>query len=85
VSRKQTEVDPRVAFGRVIREFRLAQGLSQERLADLAGIHRNYAGEVERGTRNVALLNMVRIARALKVPLASLINEMEQKNWPPSV
>ena len=65
-------------FGAAVRQRREALNISQERLAQLAGIHRNYAGAVERGERNVALLNMVRIARALGVPLASLVKGIER-------
>lgn len=59
--------DPLIAFGKRLRELRLKAGLSQEALADLAGIHRNYLGETERGLRNVSLRNIVKIAAALKV------------------
>ena len=48
----------------------MAKGLSQERLAELAGIHRTYVGDVERGARNVSLVNMNKIALALDVPLS---------------
>lgn len=64
-------------FGMAVRRLRLAAGLSQERLAALAGIHRNYAGAVERGERNIALVNMERIAKALKMPLSQLIATAE--------
>ena len=70
--------DPRVAFGKALRKFRTAKGISQEKLADLAEIHRTYIGDVERGTRNIALVNMTRIADALGVPLSRLIAEAEQ-------
>lgn len=53
--------------GATIRELRQKRGLSIEALAGIASIHRNYLGEVERGQRNVSVLNLVRIARALKV------------------
>ena len=53
------------------------RALSQERLAELANIHRTYIGDVERGTRNISLVNMTRIAKALQVPLSRLIQEME--------
>lgn len=69
--------DPRLAFGQAVRRLRLAKGISQEKLAELAEIHRTYIGDVERGTRNIALVNMSRIAGALKVPLSRLIAEME--------
>jgi transcriptional regulator with XRE-family HTH domain len=74
---REKQPDARVLFGRAVRKVRLERNLSQERLAELAGIHRTYIGDVERGTRNVGILNMRRIASALGVPLSQLIQEME--------
>ncbi len=71
--------DPKPAFGRTVRRLRQSKGLSQEALAELAGIHRSYIGDVERGTRNIALVNMTQIAKALGVSLSSLIGEMEKE------
>jgi transcriptional regulator with XRE-family HTH domain len=73
------ESDPRLAFGRTVRRLRESRGLSQEKLAELAGIHRTYIGDVERGTRNIALVNMTRIAKALGTSLSRLIAEMEKE------
>ena len=61
-----------VTFGVRVREARLARGLSQENLAEIAGLHRTYIGTVERGERNPALVNLVRIADALSVDLSAL-------------
>jgi transcriptional regulator with XRE-family HTH domain len=47
--------------------------LSQEKLAELAGLHRNYVGSIERGERNVALLNIVKLAHALNVRVTKLV------------
>lgn len=69
--------NPQLAFGQAVRKFRLKRALSQERLAALADIHRTYTGDVERGTRNISLVNMIRIAKALQVPLSRLVQEME--------
>jgi transcriptional regulator with XRE-family HTH domain len=53
--------------GKHVRKLRLDRGLSQEKLAELADLHRNYVGGVERRERNIAIVNIVRLARALKV------------------
>jgi transcriptional regulator with XRE-family HTH domain len=60
-------------FGKRLRALRLKRGLSQEKLAELADLHRNYVGGVERGERNIALLNIVALAHALKVKPTKLI------------
>ena len=62
-------------FARSIRKLRLERGLSQEALADLAGLHRTYIGAVERGERNITLLNANRIAEALGVRLSECLRE----------
>lgn len=59
-------------FGSTLRELRTERGISQERLAELAGVDRNYIGQIERAERNPAVVNIVRIAKALKVPPAEL-------------
>ena len=71
--------DPRKLIGQRVRDLRVAKGLSQEKLAECADIHRTYIGDVERGQRNIALINMNRIALALGVPLSSLIRDMEKR------
>ena len=72
------KADPRIAFGQAVRTLRAKKGISQEKLAELAEIHRTYIGDVERGTRNIAIVNMAKIAAALDVPLSRLIAEMER-------
>lgn len=59
------EPDPRVQLGRSVRRRRKALGLSQEELAERADLHWTYIGGIERGERNVGLLNIVKVARAL--------------------
>ena len=71
--------NPKLVFGQAVRRLRLAKGVSQEALAELAGIHRTYIGDVERGTRNISLVNILRIARALDVSPGQLMQEMEGK------
>lgn len=67
-----------VQFGRAVREFRKATGLSQEDLADKTEIHRTYIGGIERGERNPTYLMIVRIARALQVSAAQLLQLTEE-------
>ena len=62
----------RRVFGDRIRALRQERGLSQERLAELAGLHRTYLSSVERGERNVGLDNICAIAEALGVSPAHL-------------
>lgn len=65
----------RRAFGRRVRSLRSQRGLSQEALAELAGIHRTYVGSVERGERNIALDNIHALADALDVSPARLVDD----------
>jgi transcriptional regulator with XRE-family HTH domain len=63
------------AFGQVVRSTRLEQGVSQEALADIAGLDRSYMGGIERGEHNVALINIQKIAAALDVSIAELMEQ----------
>jgi transcriptional regulator with XRE-family HTH domain len=69
--------DPKSILGNTIRNLRVAYGISQEELAARADLHRTYIGGVERGERNVSLENIVKVARALKVSLARLLDGIE--------
>ena len=68
--------DPRATFGKHVRKLRLDRGLSQEKLAELADLHRNYVGGVERGERNIAIINIVALAHALRVKPAKLLESL---------
>jgi len=57
-----------------VRKLRSEHSLSQEALADLAGVHRNYLGGIERCERNVGIDNLEKIARALGVGIAELVS-----------
>ena len=62
-----------LAFGANLRSHREHKGFSQERLAELAELHRTYVGAVERGERNVSLKNIVRLAKALETEALHLM------------
>ena len=67
---------PLVQFGQRVQRFRRQRGISQEDLADLASLHRNYISQIECGRRNLSLLNILKIARALKLPASKLIERI---------
>ena len=67
------ESDPRTQLGQTVRKRRKALGLSQEGLAEKADLHWTYIGGIERGERNVSLLNIVKVARALGLTPARLL------------
>lgn len=60
-------------FGQNVQKYRKIQGLSQEELADLAGVHRTYIGMIERAEKNITLCNIEKIARALNVNITKLL------------
>jgi transcriptional regulator with XRE-family HTH domain len=68
--------DPQKIFGEHIRNLRKKRGWSQEELAALCGLHRTYVGAVERGERNISLLNIVAFARALRVKTEILFEDI---------
>jgi transcriptional regulator with XRE-family HTH domain len=59
--------DIRTEVGRILRNFREQKGWSQEELGFRSGLHRNYIGGIERGERNVAILNLEKLGKALGV------------------
>lgn len=61
-----------LAFGQKVQGLRKKQNLSQEQLADLAGVHRTYIGMIERAEKNITLRNIEKIANALKVDIKEL-------------
>lgn len=63
----------RMIFAKNLRTTRVALGISQESLAELANLHRTYVGSVERAERNISIDNMARLAAALGVNLTSLL------------
>ena len=66
-------MDVRKKFGKRLRALREARGWSQEEFADRAGLHRTYVSAVERGVRNPTLSVLERLAKALGIKLAELL------------
>lgn len=66
------------AFGEALRNFRKAAGISQEKLSEIADVHRTYVGDVERGERNISVVNMVKMSTALGKKLSEVVREMEK-------
>jgi transcriptional regulator with XRE-family HTH domain len=62
-----------ILFGQRVRVERLKQGLSQELLAEKAGVHRTYIGMIERAEKNITLINIEKIAKALGVEIGTLL------------
>lgn len=65
-------------FGLALKRARVAQGLSQEHLAALAGVERGFVGKIERGEANPSLTTLEKLAKALKRPLSELIYDYER-------
>ena len=61
-----------------MRKLRQDQGISQETLAEMAGLHRTYIGGIERGERNISLLNLAAVAQALNVTLSGLVENIDE-------
>ena len=68
-----------IALGREIRRHRKAKGLSQEELADLCDLNRNYIGFIERAERSASLATLFKISRALGLHPSELLRDMR---WP---
>ena len=63
-------------LGQRIRNYRVGQGLSQERLAELSGCHHTYVGQIERGEKNATLESIEKISAALNVSLSTLLEKL---------
>lgn len=71
--------DIRHLFGSALRRRRLRMNLSQEELAARVGIHRTYLADIERGARNVSLVNLEKIATGLGISLAALLDGLGEE------
>ena len=63
-----------VFIGKKIREYREKMGVSQEQFGKLSKFHRTYIGMIERGEKNITIVNLTRVAKALKVQVRDLID-----------
>ena len=73
VSAKLDDAGYLLAIGAALRRYRIEQGFSQEALAHATGIDRSHMGRIERGERNLTILNLIRIADALQCPPSQLL------------
>lgn len=63
-------------IGRKLRQFRQKKGYSQETLADRAGLHPTYIGQVERGEKNITVETLAKITTALGIPISSVFDDV---------
>ncbi|MGV0024185.1 helix-turn-helix domain-containing protein [Phormidesmis priestleyi] len=73
--RQEKATDIKERFGKAIRQRRRELDLSQEQLAERAGLHRTYISSVERGTQNPSLENIEKLAGALEISIADLFTK----------
>lgn len=68
--------------GKRLRSYRTAQGISQEKLAERAGLHPTYIGQVERGEKNLTIESLEKITGALGVSISDVFEKIEERNDP---
>ena len=66
-------------FGALVRQLRLERGMSQERLAELCGLHRNYVGAIERAERTPSIVTADKLAKTLDLTLTELFDKLERE------
>ena len=66
-----------IQFGKKIKEERLKNNLSQEDLAERAGVHRTYVGMIERGEKNITLINIKKLSEALGLSISELLENVK--------
>ena len=69
-------LDIRIRFGRAIRRIREEQEINQEEAAERCGLHRTYYSGIERGFRNVSLVNIEKVSKGLKTSLPDLFSRL---------
>jgi len=78
MGKRRSSADIRERFGFAVKVRREELGLTQEDLAHTAGIHRTYLSDVERGTRNLSLINIELLASSLSLPISELFKLIER-------
>ncbi len=73
-------IDAKLTFGKNVKKLRQERGLSQENLAELCDLDRTYISSVERGRRNVSLINIVKLAHVLLVEPSDLLIDIRRNN-----
>lgn len=73
---KALKQEHRKVLGRTIREHRDRKGVSQEKLAELADLHHNYVGELERGEKAASIDVLMKIAKALRIRVGKLVGRL---------
>jgi transcriptional regulator with XRE-family HTH domain len=68
-----------IAFGKVLRKYRLQQNLSQEKLAELANLDRTYISQIERGLKSPSIKTLLALAQALQVDAHLLVADLESE------
>jgi transcriptional regulator with XRE-family HTH domain len=71
-------LDIRIRFGRAIRRIREEQSINQEEAAERCGLHRTYYSGIERGERNISLVNIEKVSRGLRISLAELFQHLQR-------
>jgi transcriptional regulator with XRE-family HTH domain len=69
-------LDIRIRFGRAVRRIRAEQRINQEEAAERCGLHRTYYSGVERGVRNISLVNIEKVAKGLRKNLPELFSKV---------
>ena len=78
--KEEMETDICKRFGMAIKTLREQKGISQEKLGEIADLHRTYIGMIERAERNITLKNIDKIAKALDVEISTIFEYIEQKD-----
>lgn len=66
-----------INFGQNVKSARKKKELSQEALASLSDLHRTYIGMIERGEKNITLINIIKLSRALDIPVCELMSSIK--------